>query len=78
MRKLYNKQSGVILVTALLFLLVLTVLGISAITNTALEEKMAGNLADRNMAFQAAESGLRDGAEWLRSVGAPINPSRGG
>ena len=78
MRQLRTKQYGMVLITALLFLLVLTVLGISAITGTSLEEKMAGNLADRNMAFQAAESGLRDGAEWLGSVTAYITPSSDG
>ena len=28
--------------------------------NTALEEKMAGNMRDKNLAFQAAESALKD------------------
>ena len=58
-------EKGVILVTALIFLLILTILGVSSMSGTVLEERMAGNQADRNMAFQAAESALRDANEWL-------------
>ncbi|MDQ2964084.1 MAG: PilX N-terminal domain-containing pilus assembly protein [Pseudomonadota bacterium] len=45
---------------ALMFLLVLSVLGISVLNSTLLQEKMAGNTKDTNVAFQAAEAGLRD------------------
>ena len=52
-------QSGVVLVISLIILLLLTIIGLSATQTTALEEKMAGNLRDKNLAFQAAESALR-------------------
>ena len=45
---------------ALMFLLVLCVLGVAALNSTLLQEKMAGNTKDMNVAFQAAEAGLRD------------------
>jgi type IV pilus assembly protein PilX len=45
---------------ALMFLLVLSVLGVAALNSTLLQEKMAGNTKDSNVAFQAAEAGLRD------------------
>jgi type IV pilus assembly protein PilX len=45
---------------ALMFLLVLSVLGVSVLNSTLLQEKMAGNTKDTNVAFQAAEAGLRD------------------
>ena len=54
-----NKQSGAVLVVSLIFLLVLTVIGVAAMQNTSLEEKMAGNVKDRNLAFQNAESARR-------------------
>lgn len=52
-----------VLVISLLILLVMTVLGIAAIQSTTLQERMAGNLHDRDLAFQAAEAALRRG-EW--------------
>jgi len=52
-------QSGVVLAISLIILLLLTIIGLSATQTTALEEKMAGNLRDKSLAFQAAESALR-------------------
>ncbi len=54
-----NRQRGVALVAAMVFLLLLTIIGVTAMTTTSLEEKMAGNTQDKNVAFQAAESALR-------------------
>lgn len=48
------------LVITLLFLLLIAVLSASSVGTTTLEEKMAGNARDGNLAFQAAESALRD------------------
>ena len=53
-------QSGMSLFPALMFLLVLSIIGVAALNSTLLQEKMAGNTKDTNMAFQAAEAGLRD------------------
>jgi type IV pilus assembly protein PilX len=55
-----RREQGVVLIVGLVFLLVLTMLGISAMSINTLEERMAGNSRDLNLAFQAAESGLRD------------------
>ena len=52
-------QAGAVLVTSLLFLLVMSLLGVTAMSVALLEEKMAGNLRDRSLAFQAAETALR-------------------
>ena len=54
-----HTQAGVVLVISLIILLLLTIIGLSATQTTALEEKMAGNLRDKSLAFQAAESALR-------------------
>jgi type IV pilus assembly protein PilX len=40
-------------------LLVLTLLAVVSLESSIVEERMAGNALDRNIAFQAAESGLR-------------------
>lgn len=55
-----STQRGAALVVALLMLLVLTVLGIASMQVTRMEERMAGNSRDVNLAFQGAEAGLRD------------------
>lgn len=51
-------QHGAALITSLVILLVLTILGISAMKNSSLQENIVGNLRDHDMAFQAAEAAL--------------------
>jgi type IV pilus assembly protein PilX len=60
------RQRGAALVIALIMLLVMTVLGIAAMQMTRMEERMAGNSRDVNLAFQGAETGLRDSEEIIR------------
>jgi type IV pilus assembly protein PilX len=68
-------QNGVALVMALIFLLLLTMLGITALSTTSLEEKMAANTKERNTAFQAAESALIVGEAWvIAQINKPIFP----
>ncbi len=55
-----HKQQGAILVVSLLLLLVMTILALSASNSTRLQERMAGNSRDLDLAFQGAEAGLRD------------------
>jgi type IV pilus assembly protein PilX len=55
------REEGFVMVTAVLFLLVLTILGLSSMGGTILEEKMTGFYRDRQIAFEAAEAALRDG-----------------
>jgi type IV pilus assembly protein PilX len=55
-----SRQSGAVLIISLIMLLLLTIIASVGLQNSGLEEKMAGNLRDRNLAFQAAEAGLRD------------------
>jgi len=56
----HARQSGMSLFPAVMFLLVLSILGVAALNSTLLQEKMAGNSKDTNIAFQAAEAALRD------------------
>lgn len=56
----FNRQRGVVLITAVMFLVVLTILAISMMKTTILEERMVASSRDWNNAFQAAESALRD------------------
>ncbi len=65
-------QDGGALVVSLLILLVMTFIGITGMQVTSLEEKMAGNMRDRNLAFQAAESALRTGELALTQATVPL------
>ncbi len=55
------RQKGVVLVVALMFMLVMSIVGVTAMQSTIMQERMAGNVRDRNLAFQAAEAALRAG-----------------
>ena len=66
------RQRGAVLAVCLLLLLVLTLIGVSSMQGTLLEEKMAGNTTDRNLAFQNTESAIREAeifVEGLVSLG---------
>lgn len=54
-----NRQQGIVLIVSLLILLVLSIIGISAISNTSLEERMSNNFQQSMVAFQASESAIQ-------------------
>lgn len=60
-----NRQCGVVLFVVLVMMLLLTIIGVTAMNNVTMEERMAGNLRDSDLAFQAAEATLRNGENWL-------------
>lgn len=51
-----RRQQGIVLVVGLVFLLVLTIIGVTSLRTTTLQERMAGNLQQRTVAFQDAEA----------------------
>jgi len=59
------RQHGATLVISLIFLVLLTLIGVTAMQSTILQERMAGNSKERNIAFQAGEIGLRDAEVYL-------------
>jgi type IV pilus assembly protein PilX len=63
-------QRGAILIIALMFLVVLTMLALTTMSGITLEERMAGQCRDLNVAFQAAEAGLRDAERDIWGAGA--------
>ena len=54
-------QRGMALLVTLVFLLLLTLTGLSSMQSATLQEKMAGSVALRNQSFQSAEAALRVG-----------------
>lgn len=70
-----GSQRGISLLVVLVLLLIMTLLGLAILRSTMLEERMAGNMYERSLAFQAAESALREGE--LIAATAPVAPSSG-
>jgi len=65
----HSRQSGAALITGLIFLVVLTMIGITAARMSTLEERMSGNMRDRSIAMQAAELALRDAERDILRLG---------
>ena len=53
-----KSQKGAALITALFFLVILTMLAMSSMNTNILDEKMAANMQEKNRAFQTAETAL--------------------
>ena len=54
-----KNQNGTVLVLSLIILSVLTLVAVTGMKTSVNEEKMTGNLRDRELAYQAAEAALR-------------------
>lgn len=65
MRAVRHGTRGVVLFTTLVLLALLTMIGISGAHTTRMEQGMARNAHDSMLAFQAAESALREAEDWL-------------
>ncbi len=65
--KSLQQQTGTVLAISLIMLVLLTLIGITGTQVTSLEEKMAGNSRDQNLAFQAAEAALRSGEDKIEN-----------
>ncbi len=75
-QKLHTRQQGIALFMALVFLLILTILGITSMGTSNLQEKMAQNAKDRGLAFQAAETAMLAAENWINAqVGRPTFPN---
>lgn len=55
-----RRQTGISLIIALIFLVVLTLFATAGVRTTLLQERMAGNSIDMNLSFQAAELAVRE------------------
>ena len=52
-----TRQAGAALIIGLVLLISLTIVGISVLSTTSLEQRMAGNMTELNLAFNNAETG---------------------
>lgn len=64
--RLPRRQQGVALVIGLIFLLITTLMAITAMSGVVMQERMAGNLKNASVADAGTESALRAGENWLR------------
>lgn len=67
------------LIISLILLMIMTLLGVNAMQSSTMEERMAGNLRDQTLAFQAAESAVRDAETFIEGLAstASFNDSNG-
>ncbi len=64
-----KNEAGSVLIIGLIFLIALTMIAVTAMRGTLLQERMAGNVLDREAAFLDSETLLREAEEALRQAG---------
>lgn len=74
-----KRQQGVVLVISLLLLLVITLVGMSSLSTTTLEEKMTSNMQAKHVVFQAADTTIEEAVDnttflW-NAYGKGLNPA---
>jgi type IV pilus assembly protein PilX len=67
-------QRGIVLVSSLLLLLVVTIIALSMFRSFGIQEKIAGNTREKQRALQAAMSAQQYAEWWLSSNGATSAP----
>jgi type IV pilus assembly protein PilX len=77
-RRPRSGQSGIVLISSLLLLLVVTIMALSIFRSFGVQEKIAGNVRDKQRAVQAATSAQEYAEWWLANVSsAPLAVSNG-
>src|SRR5471030_2373748 len=69
-----RRQCGLVLVSSLLLLLVVTVMALAIFRNFGVEEKIAGNQREKQRALHAAESAQQYAEWWLSSATGVTTP----
>jgi len=63
-----SHQTGAALAVALVMLVLLTLLGVNAVSVNSVQQKISHNLIDQEYSFQAAEAALRSGEAWIMGL----------
>lgn len=63
-----HHQRGAVLIVSLMMLLIMTIIGVSSMQSSTMEEKMASNSRDRNVGFQSAEVALREAEVFIDAL----------
>lgn len=72
--RIAENQRGSTLIVALLLLVAMMLISLAGIRGSGLQERMGANLYDRQLAFQAAESALREGETRLVAALGTVSP----
>ena len=64
-----RRERGFILVTGLLFLVVMTLLGLALFRSSGLLDRLTTNTRDKQRSFESAQAALEYGAWWLGTTG---------
>lgn len=67
-----SHEAGSTLAVSLIFLVLLALIGITAMQGSSMQERMAGNLRDKDVALQKAEAALREAEAFLQN---PVLPT---
>lgn len=73
-----SQQRGAALIVSLIILLLMTLIGVFAMRGSVMEEKMANNQRDRELAHQSAEIALRDAERFISSLIVRPDPTVSG
>lgn len=60
-----RQERGFVMIAGLLFLVVMTLLGLALFRSTGLMDRITANARDKQRAFEAAESAMEYGSWWL-------------
>jgi type IV pilus assembly protein PilX len=71
----HHSQRGVVLVTSLLLLVVVTIMALSMFRSFGMQEKVAGNMREKQRALQAAVSAQTYAEQWLINNAATSAPA---
>lgn len=78
-RALRTPRRGLALVAVMLLLMVAMLMAVASLRTVNLEERIAGQVRDRQVAFQMAEAALRDAEQTIASdTDGPFTPLRPG
>jgi type IV pilus assembly protein PilX len=70
-RPAFRAQQGIALIVSLILLTIMTLVGMAGIRTVTKEERMVAQVYDRSLAFQAAESALREAETKIENAGRP-------
>ncbi|MFV2059676.1 MAG: PilX N-terminal domain-containing pilus assembly protein [Gammaproteobacteria bacterium] len=62
-----QRQTGAVLIIGLILLFSLTLLGVGAMSTNLMQQRMATNMGDATLAFNASDTLIRREQKWLRS-----------
>jgi len=73
-----RRSRGATLIVGMVLLLLMTAVSLTSLKSTKTDERLAGNLQDRYLAFQAAEAALRAAEDFLEQPSLPPLLNTGG